>query len=151
MKRTVMALLIATGVTLGVNAQEKEKKEVDRQNVPQEVQNSFKSKFANASDVEWKMKEDKYVAKFDMNNADHFAKFDASGTVIAVGNEIASSELPQVVADAIKKDHAGYTIDDVYKVIEGGNTNYKVSLDGATDRKVLYSSDGKMIKDKIDD
>ena len=42
-------------------------------------------------------------------------------------------------------------VDDVYTVVKDGTTSYKVTFDGSPDRKVMYSSDGTMIKDKVDE
>ena len=150
MKRTIMALLLVAGITLGVKAQDKKMK-IDKKDIPQAVTESFNSTFANAKDVEWKKKGTDYKVSFEMNDTEHYAILNSSGTVISQGQEIPESQLPTEISNAIKKDHPNHQIDNVYTVVKDGTTSYKVTLDGSTDRKVMYSLDGTMIKDKVDE
>ena len=150
MKKTIMAFLLVAGITLGVKAQDKKMK-IDKKDVPQAVTESFNSTFANAKDVEWKKKGNDYKVSFEMNDTEHYAILNSSGTVISQGQEIPESQLPTEISNAIKKDHPNHRIDDVYTVAKDGTTSYKVTLDGSPDRKVMYSSVGTMIKDKVDE
>lgn len=150
MKRTIMAFLLMVGLTLGVKAQDKKMK-IDKKDVPQAVMDSFNSTFANAKDVEWKKKGSDYKVSFEMNDTDHYAMLNSSGTVVSQGQEIPESQLPTEISNAIKKDHPNHRIDDVYTVVKDGTTSYKITLDGSPDLKVMYASDGTMIKDKVDE
>lgn len=141
-----MALLLITGLTLSVTAQEK----VRDKDVPAAVQTSFKNEYPEASDADWKMKDGHYKAHFKVNGTRQIATFDVSGKMLSKGIEIRENELPDAVTSAVKSAYAGRTIDDVYKVEKDGNINYLVKLNGQPETKILYSADGQVIKDKKD-
>ena len=150
MKKTIMAFLLMAGITLGVRAQEEKKEKISDADVPQAVQTSFKSTFANATDVEWKKKDNDYKVSFKLNNAEQHAMFDSSGTLLSQGQKIQESELPAAVSSAIKKDYSDHRIDEAYTIVKDGTTTYKVELDGSPDVKVKYSADGTKLEDKKD-
>jgi len=150
MKRKTLACLIITGLTLGVNAQDK-KVEISGRDVPQPIMNKFNSTFPKASDVEWKRKGNEYKVSFDMNRVDHHATYSSTGVLQERGKEIRASQLPSSIRTAVKRDYPNHKIDDVHTMVKGSVTNYKVSLDGTPDRKAIYSAAGKMLKDQVDD
>ena len=115
-------------------------------NVPSIVQNALQSKFVDATDIEWEKKKNFYEAEFDMNNIDHKAHIDPNGHVIMYKMEIRKEELPQAVASAISRGHAGYDIDDAEKMEKDGMTYYQVELDakGKKDKKLVYTTDGDL-------
>jgi hypothetical protein len=153
MKKIAMAFLLVAGAALGAAAQNTGSKgiEIKSSEVPRAVMSSFNSSFSNARDADWKKKDDGYMVSFEVNNVDHHAKLDASGKVIMKGNEIRMAELPAAIKASIGKDYPRYRIEDIYTMVEGETTTYKVELDGAEDRKVVYSADGQMLKDMADD
>jgi hypothetical protein len=115
------------------------------------VKTAIKNAYPRANDVEWKMMDGMYKAKFDMNGKDYIASVSASGEIKSKGQEIAKNELPAVVTTAIQSAHAGWRIDDVYRVEQNGKTKYLVELDGNPDKMVLYSEDGTQEKEMADD
>ena len=137
---------MTTGLMLGAYAQDKLKEK----DVPAAVQTSFKSEFPNAKDVDWKMKEGKYKVEFEINGLDHIASFGADGKLMARGMKIRISELPAAVATAVKGSYADRSIDDVYRVDRNGGAFYLVKLNGDPATKVLYSADGQVAKEKMD-
>jgi hypothetical protein len=146
MKKILLALLLITGFTTSISAQEKER--IKDKDVPAAVQTSFKNEYPEARDAEWKMKENVYKVHFEVNRTNHMASYDASGKLLSKGIEIQETELPAAVASALKSAYAGRTIDDVYRVEKDGSTNYLVKLDGRPETKILYSADGQIIKEK---
>lgn len=156
MKKTILALLFLTGITLGVKAQDqktthqkKEKDKVSTTEVPAAVQTSFSSNFSNATDVEWKKKDADYKVSFEINDVDHYAMFSSTGTLIWKGEEIQEAAIPPAIITALKKDHPNHKIDDAYTIVKDGVTSYKISLDGNPDLKVKYSADGTKVQDKV--
>lgn len=143
MKKILFATLLSAGLMMGASAQET--KESD---VPPAVKTNFKTAFPNAKDVDWKMKEGKYKAKFEVNGTDYMASFGADGKILSKGLKIRRSELPTAVMDAVKS--AGKTIDNVYRMEKNGSTYYLVKLEGDPDTKVLYTPDGQVAKEKLD-
>jgi Protein of unknown function (DUF2874). len=146
MKKILFAVLFATGLMVGAQAQSSAKQKLKAEEVPAALKSSFNAEFPNAKDVEWSIKEGKYKVEFELNDQDHFAKYDASGKRMAKGMQIKQNELPPAVMAAVKKDHANKEIDDVYKVEKDGATQYLVVFD--EDIKVKYSEDGQVINEK---
>jgi hypothetical protein len=146
MKKILFTVVLSAGLLLGASAQEKLKDK----DVPTSVQTSFKSEFPNAKDVEWKMKEGKYKVSFEVNGLDHIAAFGTDGKLISKGMKIRESELPAAIATAVKGAYADRTIDDVYRVDKNGSAHYLVKLNGDPETKVLYSADGQVVKEKMD-
>ena len=136
---------MATSLALGASAQDM--KESD---VPTAVKTSFKTTFPNAKDVDWKMKEGKYKVAFEISGLDHMASFGADGKMIARGMKIRRSELPSAVSSAVKSAYANREIDDVYRVDKNGSAYYLVKLDGEPETKIMYSTDGQVVKEKMD-
>ena len=150
MKKTIMAFLLIAGITLGVKAQDDKKEKISDAEVPQAVQTTFSSTFANATDVEWKKKDMDYKVSFKLDNTEQHAMFNSSGTLLSQGQKIREADLPSAVASAIKKDYPNHRIDDAYTIVKDGTTSYKVELDGSPDHKVKYSADGTKLEEKKD-
>jgi len=149
MKHVFISLLLLTGITLGVSAQDSAKAKT--QDVPQSVQAALKSAYPAAKDIEWKMKDGIYKASFEVNGTEHFAGITSSGEVKSKGAEIPADQLPSTISSAIKTSYANWKIDDVFRVEENGSSSYLVELDGNPDKQVHYSSDGKLIKEMEDE
>jgi hypothetical protein len=145
MKKILFVLLLSTGFILRAAAQD-----VKESDVPTAVKTNFKSAFSNAKDVEWKKKEGKYKAKFEVNGTDYIAYYGADGKIISKGLKIRRSELPTVITDAVKTGYTGRTIDNVYRMDKNGSDYYLVKLEGDPDTKVLFTPDGQVAKEKID-
>lgn len=143
MKKILFVGLLTTGFMLGSFAQDNLKEK----DVPPAIQTSFKTEFSNARDIEWKLKDGKYKAEFEVNGLKHFAKYGTDGKLMARGMKIRTSELPNAVATSVKNTYADRTIDNVYRVDKNGAVYYQVKLDGNPDTKVLYSADGQVAKD----
>jgi len=143
-----MICTLVVGSALYVNAQDHNKMKLNEKDVPQSVKATFNSAFANASDVEWKMKEGKYKAKFELNGKEQLAEISSSGELISKGMEISKDQLPAVVTDALRTSYANKEIDEVYKIEKGNETYYKVKLVGETDKPIMFSADGKVVTEK---
>lgn len=117
--------------------------------VPSVVQNTVKTKFAHATDIDWEKKEDKFEAEFDINNTDHKALLDASGKLIMYKMDIAIQDLPPAVSGSINSQHAGYVIDDAEKLEKDGKVYYQVELDarGKKEKRLVYTTDGQPAAD----
>ena len=145
MKKILFALLLGAGCMLQAAAQD-----LKESDVPTAVKSNFKSAFTTAKDVEWKKKDGKYKAKFEVSGTDYIAYYGADGKILSKGLKIRRSELPTVITDAVKSGYAGRTIDNVYRMDKNGTAFYLVKLEGDPDTKVLYTPDGQVAKEKID-
>jgi hypothetical protein len=146
MKKILFAVLFTTGLMLGANAQTSTEQKLKVGEVPATLKTSFKTEFPNAKDVEWTLKEGKYKVKFELNDLDNFAKYDADGKMIAKGMQIKQTDLPPAVTAAVKTAYANKEIDDVYKVEKEGVTQYLIKFD--KDLKVMYTADGQVVTEK---
>jgi hypothetical protein len=144
MKKILFVGLFTAGLMLGSYAQDN----IKEKDVPPAVTTSFKTEFPNAKDVEWKLKDGKYKAKFEINGLDHFAKYGTDGKLMAKGMKIRTSEVPNAVTTAVKSSHADKSIDEVYRVDKDGAAFYLVKLSGEPETKIMYSADGQVAKEK---
>jgi hypothetical protein len=143
MKKLVLTLALGFGMSAAVFAQD---------NVPERVKSSFNTSYAQASNVEWKSKDDSYHAKFEMNGNKHWIKYNADGTVEKHGREIEVNELPQAVRSAINQQYADRTIEKAKTVEKDGETRYMAKLEGDDeDLKVVFNADGSVEKEKDKD
>jgi hypothetical protein len=143
MKKFVLTLALGFGMSTAVFAQD---------NVPERVKTSFNNAYAQASDVEWKAKDDSYHAKFEMNGTKHWIMYNADGTIEKQGREIETTELPQAVTNAINQQYANRTIEKAKTVEKDGKTMYMAKLEGDDeDLKVVFNADGSVVKEKDKD
>jgi uncharacterized membrane protein YkoI len=149
MKKLLFIAILGIFGAYAAQAQDDNKMKVKDKDVPQAVKSAFESQFANASDVEWKVKNGKYKAKFDMNGVEQFAELNNSGEVVSKGTKIPNEELPTLVSDAVKSNYASNKVDEVYRVEKGGQTHYMVKLDGNPEKKLVYDAQGKLVKEKM--
>ncbi len=146
MKKTLLAALLVTALSLGLNAQDAQK--VKDADLPAAIKTSFQSEFLDARDVEWVLKDGHYKVEFEVKDVDNIAAFDASGKLLKKGIEIKKSELPAAISSALQSAHSGKDIDDVYKMEKDGTSYYLVKFNGNPKTKVMYSPEGQEIKDK---
>lgn len=141
-----MFVILVTGSISVAAAQD-----IPHSEVPSLVLNAFKSKYSNATDAEWKLKDSLYHVEFDVNAKDHDLWIDKSGSIKKQKEDFPKSQLPAAVRQKIETEFKGYRIDDVDKVDEAGKVSFLVDLDGqADDREVLFTSDGVIQENKID-
>ncbi len=113
--------------------------------VPSVVQNTLQSTFSNAAKIEWEKKGNLYEAEFEIDNTEYTAHIEASGKLLVYKVDIAATELPAAITQAIARDHAGYQLDDADKLVKDGTTYYQVELEakGKKDIKVVYAANGQ--------
>jgi hypothetical protein len=148
MKQILMICTLVIGSALYVNAQDHNKMKVNEKDVPQSVKSAFNSNFPNASNVEWKMYDGKYKAKFTQNGEEQIAEFSSSGELISKGTKISKDQLPPAVTEALKTSYANKGIDEAYKIEKGNETYYKVKLAGEPKKAITYTADGKVVNDR---
>lgn len=121
------AVLLSAFVALGFAACAQG---VPASKVPSVVQNTVKTKFSNATEIEWVTKNGGYEAEFDINKVEHTALVDSNGKFLMYRVDLDVKDLPSQVSAAIAKDYAGYKIDEAEKLEKDGVTYYQVELDG---------------------
>lgn len=112
--------------------------------VPSVVMNSFRTQFAEAQKTDWEKKGNHYEAEFELGTAERTAVLDASGKILLLKQEIAKTELPAAVADAIKQNYKSYDLEETEKIEYEGKTYYEVELSRFfMDKEAVFTADGK--------
>jgi uncharacterized membrane protein YkoI len=144
-KAILSSLLVLTLTTQFANAQLRK--------IPSAVTESFKEKYSTATNVEWKDRLTSYTASFELDGKKHEAYFDDDGTWKQTQTVIEESELPAEVNEGFQKSkYTDWDIDRVERIEKSDNTTvYRIQVKKGDIRKknLLFSSDGRMLKDKI--
>jgi uncharacterized membrane protein YkoI len=142
-----LVLFYAVGLTFNAGAQD-----IPQTEVPSVVLNAFQGKFSNATDVEWETKGELYKAEFEVNKRGHDVWIDKTGKITKHKEDFPKKDLPQAVQQQITNEFKAYKLDDADKIEMDGKIFYQVELDGASDdRKILFSADGKVQENTVDD
>jgi hypothetical protein len=104
------------------------------------VLKSFKSTFATATEVDWSMTQDLYKAVFFLNGQYVTAYFKEDGNMAALTRHISATNLPIILQTALKNDHKGLWVTDVFEVTNDGGVRYYVTLENADTKIVLKSN-----------
>lgn len=119
--------------------------------VPSVVYNTWKQQYPAATDEEWELRGNVYEVEFEVGRQDHTLWIDGTGKVLKLKQDLAPTQLPQAVQNALATQYRDYRVDDADLYEENGARTYVVELDGnMTDRKVTFAPDGKVLADRID-
>ena len=121
--------------------------------IPSEVTETFKQKYPEATNVEWRDKLSNFSAVFESENVQYEARFNSKGEWQLTENEIEESDLPEAVKDGYDKSkYADWEIGKVDKIeLSDGSFQYRVeAIKNDVRKKNLYfNSDGRLVKDRI--
>ena len=143
MKKIIIVLLTAALVSNEAIAQK-----ISDEKVPAAVASAFKAKFPKTTKMSWEMENaNAYEAEFKLNGEKVSANFDSSGKWLETETDIKVSALPAAVQKAIKKDFAGFKIEEASKVESARDGNcFEVEIEkGKEEFDVLFTADGKML------
>ncbi len=144
-KITIIAMLVSVTVIVYSQAQEKAKKVV----VPEVIKQAFVKKFPNAEKVGWSMESPtEYEAEFKLKGVETSSNFDQQGKWLVTETEIKSSQLPAAIQAILKKDFAGYKVEESEKIeTSASEVFYEVALEkGESNLEIKFSPDGKIMK-----
>ena len=103
MKKFLIVLLCAAFMSISVYAQK-----ISTDKVPAVVASAFKTKFPNATKVNWELENaNEYEAEFKLNGEEMSASYDKEGKWMETETEIKISALPAAVQSALKKKFCG--------------------------------------------
>lgn len=117
--------------------------------VPSNVQNTFKSKYPTATDVEWYDEEDgTYAAYFYVNEQSKTAKFNNTGNWTETKTFMDVNEMPKPVINAINSKYKGAEIGSVTMIELPTNLNqFEVSAEmNSTTYLLTYDEKGTLLK-----
>src|SRR5690606_23097259 len=92
MKNLLFIAALSLFAVPGAHAQTKTK--APDKEVPQAVMTAFERQYPNTTDVNWKIKDGSYKAKFTMNDTKHLAEFNSAGALTKTGVAIPKQDLP---------------------------------------------------------
>lgn len=121
--------------------------------IPSAVTESFKSKYASATNVEWKDRVTSFSAVYELDGKKHEAYFDDDGSWKHTETQIEETELPAAVNDGFQKSkYSEWNIERVERIEKNDNTtNYRIQVKKGDIRKknLTFTADGRLRKDKI--
>jgi len=142
-----LVLFYLVGLALIANAQI-----IPQSQVPPAVLKTFQGKFATAPEVKWETKGELYKAEFKVDKRGHDVWIDKTGKITKYKQDFPKKDLPTNIQQQITNEFKAYKLDDADKIEMDGKVFYQVELDGtADDRKVLFSADGKIQENTVDE
>ncbi len=116
----------------------------------QEVENTFKAMYPDASRVDWERKGDYWIVDFWKNAKEMEAWFDLNGEWYQTETDLIYTDLPEAVKTAFQSgEYKDWRVDDV-DLIERKDTEKFYVLDvekkGSPDYDLHYSIEGTLIK-----
>lgn len=133
MKKMILTLAIAVS-TLSAFAGEVK--------VSEKVLISFNAEFTTATDIEWTVAANYYMASFVYNEQHVFAYYGTEGELLGMTRYILQTDLPLSLQKEIKKNYVNYWISDLFEVSKNEGTSYFITLENADIKLVLKSSGG---------
>lgn len=120
--------------------------EIKSSNVPSIVENTLKSKFIHAKDVEWEVVNNDYEVSFEMQNVDHDALLDSSGNLLKYKYKIDETTLPKSIKSFLEETYPKEKWDDPEHIIHGNLGYFQLELNGFfNDKKLIVDSMGKIL------
>ena len=146
----IFVLLIAALMSNMAYAQ---KISVDK--VPAAVTSAFKTKFPTVTKATWEMEgKTEYEVNFLLGGVKASANFDNTGKWLETETELKISALPAAIQSTLKKDFAGFKINEATKIesVKHGNC-YEAEIEkGEETFDILFTVDGKILsKTKLEE
>ena len=132
---------------LGLMVSQVSAQKIKESEVPKVVKDAFMKAYPAAKDVKWDKEDGSFEASFDLSKKDMSVLLDDMGMIKEVETEIAKSELPQAIQETLKKDYAGYKIEETAKIVSKGVTTYEAEVEkGEKTVELIFDSNGKLLK-----
>lgn len=117
--------------------------------VPSNIENSFKSKYPTATDVEWYDEEDgSFVAYFYVNEETKTAKFNTAGSWTETKTFMDESQIPSTVSTAMLNSFKDATVTGATMIeLPSALNQFEVSIEseGST-LQLTYDENGNLLK-----
>ncbi|UJH92623.1 hypothetical protein LZ575_09195 [Antarcticibacterium sp. 1MA-6-2] len=118
--------------------------QIPESEIPSVVLNRIDVEFSNATNVEWEKKGAFYEVEFEVNNVDHEALIEETGTLIKYIKEVSIEELPQMLRNSLTSREEIKKVDDAHLLTIGETSYYQLEFKGPlTGAKKVYSLEGE--------
>jgi hypothetical protein len=120
---------------------------VTEDKVPAAVSGSFKDKFSTAFAPKWSKEGDEYEVDFKIKKDKYSAKFNNEGKWLETEQEIKIAELPMAIQNNIKKAYPAFKIEEVNKMetLKDGSVYEAEVIKGKESWDLIYTMDGKLL------
>src|SRR5689334_23593638 len=120
MKHVLISATISLVLLNGAFAQK-----LKESDVPNAVREAFAKQFPSIKNVKWsKESESEFEAEFKSSQGEQSANFDMSGKGLVTETDVPQKSLPAAVPATIKKDFAGYKIEESEKAETANHGTY---------------------------
>lgn len=112
------------------------------ENINKKILEAFKTEFSTATDVQWTVASNYYMATFNYNEKYMFAYFNENGELFGISRHLTQGNLPIFLQLNLKKNYDNYWISDLIEISKNDGTYYYITLENADTRLELKSSGG---------
>lgn len=138
MKMIMILVLFVAGTTISCDD------DIAPGEVPSVIDNTFKTQFPDAEDVEWERNQEFYEVDFEWKNIDYSALLDEAGDLVKFKYDLPTSKLPQSVKNNFAQNHPKKSIDDAEAVHENEIVYYQIETEGfLQDKKLVFGVNGE--------
>lgn len=114
--------------------------------IPSVVENTFKSHFPDATEVEWESYGENFEVDFEVDQTDHSARIDNAGNMLEYKYKIARNILPPPVINVLNMEYVKKKWEDPEILVTGKKSYYQLEIDGFfNDKKIVLDSIGNKI------
>ena len=136
--KKIQLLLVATSISLASCAQKGSKNAI-----PEVVKEAFKTSHPSVTKAHWEQEDQNFEVSFMNNNHEQSMVYDASGKLLETEVEIAMTDLPQAVKDAVANDFPNARVKETAKITDAaGKTMYEVEI---KNQDYLFNVDGTKV------
>lgn len=152
MKRYVLLLVIAAGITSASFAQTKEKDDKEDKEkgnrkieVPANVKSAFNKQFSNATKVKWEKEDANYEVNFKQGANEMSAVYTSGGMLDETEIEIEKAQLPDNAVNYVKQHYKRAKIKEAAKITRAnGEVNYEAQIKGMD---LIFDASGNFIRE----
>lgn len=124
--------------------------DIPESEIPSVVRNVLNLEFTGATEVEWDKNSSLYEVEFEVDNIDHKALIEETGTLVKYSKELLFDDLPIVLRSSLRADKDISKIDEVHLLVIGENQYYQVEIEGRlTDSQKIYNEAGEEVQNVI--
>jgi hypothetical protein len=147
-KSSVGAVLLCCTATL-ILGQEKKLKPAE---VPPAISAAATKRFPNAQVSNWSREAEDGKTTYEASVSDASGKRDAvfseDGSLVAIEESVAVSDLPAQVKDAVLAKYPHATLRKAEKISHDSQIDYEIDLAKAARKEITVSSNGKILKEE---
>lgn len=110
--------------------------------ISSKVLNAFQVEFKSATDVEWTVGSNYYIASFNYRDNHVFAYYTTDGDLMGMTRYVSIDALSLALQSSLKNEYGDFWISDLFEVSKKGSTDYYITLENADKKIVLVSSGG---------